>query len=148
MILSYSLLGMMALFLIWQDIQNQTISLWCLCLLAVAAGLKQFYEPNVEGLWVAGIIFTLFLACQGFFTYFYKKLAIGWADLFLGPICGTWLYVHELPYFLISVGLFGFIMGIIWRFRWRYNAFPFAPAILGGQGIVLLSRCFLAINGL
>jgi len=148
MILSYSLLVGSALCLMWTDVRKQTIPLWALLLFIMASVLHQLYEPNSEGLWVAGLLLLLFLGCQSIYYFFTRKLAIGWGDVLLVPFCGFWLYFHELPSFLLGTGLVALLMGLLWRYKWGLRTFPFVPALLLGLGIVFLIRCFLIKNGI
>jgi prepilin signal peptidase PulO-like enzyme (type II secretory pathway) len=119
-----------------------------LLLFALISGLHLYFEPNPDGLWVAGIILIIFSGCQLFFSLFLRKLAMGWGDMILGPACGVWIYAHELPYFLLSTGFIGLIMGLFWYYRWGNRTYPFMPSILGGLGVILLIRCFLKSDGL
>jgi prepilin signal peptidase PulO-like enzyme (type II secretory pathway) len=148
MMFVYGLLLGVAIYMIWQDVKYQTVPVWCLILLGVVTGVKLFYEPNPDGLWAAFSILFIFASCQGIFYFIRRRLAMGWGDSALGPLCGLWLYVHEIPSFLVYVGIIGILTGLVWRYRWRMRTFPFVPAILGGQGIVFLIRCFLKSNGI
>lgn len=148
MIWIYGLLVGISFCIIWQDIQSQTISVWCLVLYGIATGLKLFFEPNPDAYWPALIILFSFMCAQGIFIYFQGRLAMGWGDLVLSPMCGLWINIQELPSFYLSIGIIGILMGLIWHYRWGLRTFPFMPAILGGQGVVFLIRCFLKSNGI
>lgn len=147
MLLAYSLLGGSALLMVYQDVQEQTIPLLGLVLFILAALLKQFWEPDLEGLWAACTIALILISCQGFFYLFKRELAMGWGDLLLTPFCGLWLYLHELPSFLFSAGVTALFIGIFWHYKWRMRTFPMVPAILSGLGVVFLIRCFSMMNG-
>jgi prepilin signal peptidase PulO-like enzyme (type II secretory pathway) len=146
--LSYSLLGGISLLMIWQDVRYKMISLWCVCLFFIISCLHHYAYPNPDGLWVAGLILMTFLGCQSLFAMLYRKQAMGWGDVLLGPICGLWLYVDEFPFYIVSTGIIAFIMGLIWSYRWGSRTFPFVPSLIGGQGVIFLIRCFFNSNGL
>jgi Flp pilus assembly protein protease CpaA len=141
-------MGGSALFLVYQDIREQTIPLSGLALFLVASLLKQVAEPDIEGLMVVAVLVSILLGCQGLFYLVKRKNVLGWGDLILGPGCGLWLHFQELPIFLLSTGIIALSMGVIWRYRWGMLAFPFAPALLFGLGVVFLIRCFLTVSGI
>lgn len=146
LVLLYVFFGGSALYMIYQDMREQMIPLSGLALFLAAALLKQFWEPEFEGLWAGGAIALILIGCQSFFYVYKGKLALGWGDLILGPCCGLWLQVQELPSFLVSTGIIALFLGIFWRYRWSLRTFPFAPALLFGLGIVFVIRCFLTMN--
>jgi len=145
--LAYGLLGGSALLLIWQDIQEQRISLPRLLLLMAATLLKQWLKPDWENFLAASAVTLTLTGCQGLFWLFRRKPAMGWGDLLLCPFCGFWLHLNEIPFFLINTGFTALLTGIFWRCKWGMRTFPMVPALFSGLGIVFLIRCFLRING-
>ena len=147
MFLVYSLLIGISAYIIRQDVKDQTIPISGLALFLIVSLLKQFFEPEIYSLIsVAGITLIL-LGCQGLFYVFKGEIAMGRGDLILGPLCGLWLFLDELPLFFMGTGLIALLIGLFWRHRWKLHTFPMAPAILGGLGTVFLIRCFLRVNG-
>lgn len=142
MIWAYSLLGASALLIAYQDIRHQMIPLGGLILFSSAALLNHLNNPNLEGLWAAGIIAITLGICQANFCWFKRNPAMGVGDLILAPLCGLWLQLDEIPFFLFFTGLFALPMGVFWRYWWGMRTFPFGPAILLGLGSILLIRCF------
>jgi Flp pilus assembly protein protease CpaA len=148
MALLYILLGSSAFFMMLQDVQKQTIPLNGLIVFAGASLYHAVMLASLEGFWVAGIIFFLFMACQGVYYLLKRNPIMGWGDIFLSPLCGLWLQFHEIPLYLISTGVFALFIGLFWRHQWKMKAFPLTPALLFGLGLVLLKRCFLTTSGL
>ncbi|MDF3033608.1 MAG: hypothetical protein K0R76_562 [Alphaproteobacteria bacterium] len=148
MLLAYTLLGGSALLIIHHDIQTQTIPLYALAVFILSGLLKHVWDPDLEGFWAAGAVALILVVCQGLFFLLRREPAVGWGDLLLSPFCGLWLYLHEIPSFLLGMGLVALVMGIFWRYRWGMRTFPMAPAILSGLGIIFLIRCFLMMNGI
>jgi hypothetical protein len=148
MILAYILLGGSSLFMIYQDIREQTIPLYGLIVFAGVSLLFQVGAPNPDGFWAFGTIALIFSALQGTFYLITRQTALGWGDLILSPFCGLWLYHSEIPLYLLSTGILALLTGIFWRYRWGIRPFPMAPAILLGMGAVVLIRCFLMMNEL
>ena len=148
MLLAYILLGGSALLMMIQDMRKQTIPLVGLIIFAGASLYSHILMPGTEGLWVAGLILLLFIACQGVFYLLQRKHAIGWGDTILSPFCGLWLYFHEIPLYFLSTGLFALLTALFWRYRWQLRTFPLVPSLLLGLGVVLLIRCFLISDGI
>jgi hypothetical protein len=146
MLLAYALLGGSALLIVHHDIQTQTFPFYALGIFILAGLLKQIGEPDLEGFWAAGAVALILAGCQGLFCLLRGEPAMGWGDLILSPFCGLWLYLHEIPSFLLGMGLVALLMGILWRYRWGMQTFPMAPAILSALGIIFLIRCFLMMN--
>jgi prepilin signal peptidase PulO-like enzyme (type II secretory pathway) len=114
----------------------------------LAGVLQQITQPEPESFWAAFVIAFIFFSCQGLFYFLKGEPAIGWGDVAIAPSCGLWLYLHELPSFLLSTGFIALCTGMIWRYRWNMQTFPLAPALLSGLGITFLIRCFLTGNGI
>lgn len=148
MLLAYSLLGGSALFMMYQDVREQTIPLSGLFVFMLAALLHQVLEPDPEGLWAAITIALIFMSCQGIFYLIKHEFVMGWGDLTLSPFCGLWLSFYELPSFFIATGVFALMIGILWRYQWGMRTFPMAPALLLGLGFVFLIRCFSTVHGI
>lgn len=148
MLLAYLLLSGSSLLIIYDDVREQTIRVLGLAAFVLAGLLQQIGQPDPEGLWATGVIAFLFLGCQGLFYLFRKEPAMGWGDLLIGPACGLWLRLHELPSFLVTTGLVALSIGVVWRYQWKMRAYPLTPALLSGLGMVFLIRCFSIKNGL
>lgn len=148
MLLSYALLGASALFIMAQDVREQTIPISGLIVFAGISLCHHVIEPNAEGFWVAGIIAVTFMACQGLFYLMKRGPAMGWGDLILSPFCGLWLHFHELPLYFIVTGIFALLICLFWWYQWRLKTFPMAPALLFGLGLILVIRWFLTANGI
>ncbi|MBM3633361.1 MAG: hypothetical protein FJX03_06640 [Alphaproteobacteria bacterium] len=142
MVMTYVLLGVSSVYIVVKDVRFQHIPLKGLALFFGASLLKQFWEPELEGIGVAVSLVIILLSCYGLFSIFKCKPTMGTGDLLLGPSCGLWLQFLELPAFLVMTGLLGLILGVYWRYRWKMITFPFAPALLFGLGISLIMRCF------
>jgi prepilin signal peptidase PulO-like enzyme (type II secretory pathway) len=142
MVITYVLLGVSSVYILVEDVRFQHIPLKGLALFFGASLLKQFWEPELEGVWVVLSLAIILLSCYGLFSFFKCKSVIGTGDLLLGPSCGLWFHFSELPAFLVMTGLLGLILGVYWRYRWEMITFPFAPALLFGLGITLIMRCF------
>ena len=148
MLLAYILLGSSALLMVVQDVRTHTIPLIGLVIFAGASLYAHLLTPGVEGLWVGGLIFLLFMACQGIFYLLKRECAVGWGDAILSPLCGLWFHFHEMPLYLVSTGLFALLTGLFWHYRWQLKTFPMVPALLLGLSFVLLIRCFLIGDGI
>ena len=146
MLLSYALLGGSALFMMVQDMREQTIPVSGLTVFAGASLYHQAIEPNAENFWVAGMIAAIFMVCQGLFYLMKHEPAMGWGDLILSPFCGLWLHFYELPAYFIATGIFALLIGLFWRYQWLLKTFPMAPALLFALGFVVVIRCFLMVN--
>lgn len=144
----YILLASSAFFMIVQDVQKQTIPLYGLIVFASASLYQSIMMTSLEGFWVAGLIFFLFMACQGLYYLFKHKAIMGWGDIFLGPLCGLWLQFDEIPLYFIFTGIFALLTGLFWWRQWKMRTFPLTPALLSGLGFILLNRCFIKTIGL
>ena len=68
---------------------------------------------------------------------------LGGADTKLIAICGLFLGVGQLHYFLLLTGVFGVLFGVFWRLIKKRERFPFAPAIVVSLFLILLLKtCF------
>lgn len=141
-------LGGSALFMIVQDVREQTIPLYGLIVFASVSLYHSMIEPNGEGFWAAGAIGILFIACHGAYYLLKHEPLIGWGDIILSPFCGLWLQFCEIPLYLISTGVFALLIGLFWWRRWQLKTFPMTPALLCGLGFVILIRCFQTMNGI
>jgi Flp pilus assembly protein protease CpaA len=148
MAILYILLGSSAFFMMAQDVQKQTIPLYGLIVFAGASLYHSIRMTSQEGFWAAGIIFFIFITCQGVYYLLKRKPIMGWGDIFLGPLCGLWLESHEIPLYFISTGVFALLIGLIWWHQWKMKTFPLTPALLIGLGFIFLNRCFLTTSGL
>lgn len=81
------------------------------------------------------IVMPALLGFIGFFLkyfchIFFRKDGLGTADVKLFTLAGLYLNVENVSAFLLMAGLFGIILGLIWRkMGKRTKRFPFIPAI-------------------
>jgi Flp pilus assembly protein protease CpaA len=136
-LLAYILLGGSMILIAYDDIREQAIPVGALVIFAAAGLVKQWMEPNLEGLMAFGLVAVLIAICHRVFYVFKRIPGLGSGDLALMPLCGLWLSLNEVAPFLFLTGLFGLGTGLIWRHRWEMRSFPMAPAIFLGFGIVL-----------
>jgi prepilin signal peptidase PulO-like enzyme (type II secretory pathway) len=148
MTILYIMLGSSAFIMMLQDVQKQTIPLYGLIVFAAASFYHSVMIASLKDLWAAGIIFFLFIICQGIYYLLKRKPIVGWGDIFLGPLCGLWLQSHEIPLYFVSSGVIALLIGLFWWHQWKMKTFPLTPALLAGLGFIFLNRCFLATSGL
>ena len=55
------------------------------------------------------------------------------------------LGLYNITYFLLLVGVFGFISGLLWKYIKKEDIFPFAPAIVLSLFILVLKYYFLMV---
>ncbi|MBX9805423.1 MAG: A24 family peptidase [Alphaproteobacteria bacterium] len=146
MLFTYSLLLLISLPIIYQDVRHQTVPLWGLIVFAIVSLGHQIVAPNPEGRYAAGVLSFIFIVTHGIFYLLKRKPAMGWGDLILVPFCGLWLNQQKLPLYLILTGIFALLTGLIWRHRWGLKTYPLTPALLLGLGIVSIIHCFITMN--
>ena len=66
------------------------------------------------------------------------RSSLGFGDVKLFAVCGVWLGIHDLPYLLIFSGIFGVLLGLMWRAVTKKKVFPFGPAIICALIILVL----------
>lgn len=98
------------------------------------SSLGQVFWACLSAAFFAGFIFAI-----GKIT----SLALGRSSLGLGDVklfavCGVWLGIHDLPYLLIFSGIFGVLLGLVWRAVTKNKVFPFGPAIICALIILVL----------
>jgi len=128
--------------MIYEDIRVQTISSSGLFVFGGATLYYQLSKLDPEGFWVAGAVALVLLGLYAIFFRFRGQKVFGWGDLILGPLCGLWLQIHEVPLYFLATGIFALLISLLWHFKWGLKTFPFAPALLLGLGVVFLKRCF------
>ncbi len=72
-----------------------------------------------------------------------KKEALGFGDVKFFAVAGLWLGPGALPLFLMFSGVFGVIIGSVYRILTKETYFPFGPAlIVAFYGLILFSETF------
>lgn len=132
---SFGLLGLSSLWILIQDIRQQSVSVMSLALFMLAGIL--YPGGNVD--WLISVFFlaAIMLVCQGFFYGVSDRPAFGIGDLILFPLCGFWLSPDALPLFLIISGVLALGFGLFWRYRYDMRTFPMAPPIVIALGVLL-----------
>jgi leader peptidase (prepilin peptidase)/N-methyltransferase len=103
------------------------------CLLRFIDGVSffQIFEKYLLGALIYGV---LAYALARLVELILKKPALGFGDIKFFAVSGLWLGVDLLPDFLILSGVFGVVLGSIWRFiLFKGNdqsVFPFGPALI------------------
>lgn len=67
-----------------------------------------------------------------------KKEALGFGDVKFFCVAGLWLGIEALPYFLMSAGVLGVIVALVWQKIKKTALFPFGPALIASFYILLL----------
>ena len=70
---------------------------------------------------------------------------LGGGDSKLFALCGLMLGLYNITYFLLLVGVFGFISGLLWKYIKKEDISPFAPAIVLSLFILVLKYYFLMV---
>jgi len=73
----------------------------------------------------AGIGLTLHYG----YRFLRKKEGLGFGDVKFLAVAGLWLGVKPIVPFLFFSGLFGVVLGLVWRALGRGPIFPFGPAL-------------------
>ena len=120
------------------------IILVCLWPLLVVVALFQGYGGDAvfryatSGL-VGAMVFPLLAFLAGtLIKAVLKKEAIGFGDVKFFAVAGLWLGITLLVPFLLLAGVFGVIMGIIYRVAIKEAYFPFGPALICAFYILIL----------
>jgi len=58
-----------------------------------------------------------------------RREMLGLGDVKFFAAAGLWLPVMMIPWFLVAAGVIGIVMGLVWKFVTKNDAFPFAPAL-------------------
>ena len=97
------------------------------------------WEHALGGLIFPGLLWLL----GAFMSYALKRKTLGLGDVKFFAVAGLWLGLSLLPYFMIISGLFGIVLGLLWRFYHKDPIFPFGPALVLSFSCVLLWQGFL-----
>lgn len=110
---------------------------------ALSFMLKLFEMPyQWEGLTLnyiggAAVYFLITLLLGIFMKRVLKKEALGLGDVKFFAAAGLWIGIENLPLFMILSGMFGVIIGILWRLKTKQSTFPFGPALILSLFLIL-----------
>lgn len=76
---------------------------------------------------------------QGTCFFMHTKYRIPLADLFLMMTLSSWFPLADQPYFILAIGVFSIIYGLICRHKFQKTYFPFAPAIVFSWWMLMFS---------
>ena len=68
---------------------------------------------------------------------------LGLGDVKFLAAAGFWLQPQNSPYFLIASGLFGALIGALWKRSGGGKEFPFAPALCLSLALIILYQLFV-----
>ncbi len=99
-------------------------------ILLLGVGYNLYFELEYEKLWLYPLIYFAIAMCLRWGIYLWKKReGLGLGDVKFFIAAGMWLYIEDLPIFLMLSGLTGIAIAIIWRVLKKGNLFPFGPAL-------------------
>lgn len=78
--------------------------------------------------WVGCVSIITLIALKACGEHMYKKSLLGWGDFKLMSVCFLFTPLPQLPIFLLTMGVTGIALSIIYRSK----AIPFAPCIILG----------------
>ncbi|MEZ5690043.1 MAG: prepilin peptidase [Rickettsiales bacterium] len=84
---------------------------------------------SIDILWSFGTMTALALALHYGYSYLRGRIMLGFGDVKFFMVAGLWLSVAALPVFLFLVGIFGVMLGLLWRLLKKGEIFPFGPAL-------------------
>jgi prepilin signal peptidase PulO-like enzyme (type II secretory pathway) len=123
-----SMLVLLAIYMARVDWRLRVIPIPSLILMAALGITWMFTHPF--SFWSSILLGLIGLACQQGYLWFRGRPGLGSGDVILLSICGLFLTLEQIPFFLILTGLIGAILGLVWLKLYNKRYFPLTPAIL------------------
>lgn len=84
---------------------------------------------NPDILWGFLLMVGLGLLLHYGYSALRGRSMLGYGDVKFFAIVGIWLDLSAIPAFLLMAGVFGVVLGLIWRVMGKGPVFPFGPAL-------------------
>ena len=141
------LLFSVVLAIIIVDLENMEVPTYMQVALIFLAILNSLINYNLDPLFAIFSSFIYFIVAE-FARICVEKLkkskeVLGGADTKLIALCGLFLSIKQLHYFLLLTGIFGILFGIGWRLVKKEERFPFAPAIVISLFLIVSVKFYL-----
>ena len=91
---------------------------------------------------VSGCLLGVGLFCALIYSKWRGREMLGIGDVKFFAAAGLWLPIETAPWFLALAGVFGVILGFVWKRAGGGKEFPFAPALCASLVICLLYPIF------
>lgn len=84
------------------------------------------------------ILYALFAFALGMLMRkLLKKEALGMGDVKFFAVSGLWLGAGQLGNFCILAGIFGVLLALLWKVKFKQDVFPFGPALIASFLVIL-----------